>query len=229
MNQPNTLERIFAASAAAMGGAAALDRIASIAAAAHCISPWGGYITEIQSMRDGRLMFTQLWPEHAPLVAYLNGRYAWVRDQFTGAVEPLDPISASIIRAHEFQLLPIVMPLRYSDLSWAGYQEIAGVCCDVMRMTDELGYPCWAYFSCESHLWVGMTLTDPCQPEQDVVRVIIDQWAAVERVRLPSQVIASDAAGEFVLNFHTIRLNTVSPSIFAVPAEILAGEEAIPR
>src|SRR5262245_12251322 len=137
--QPTTFKQIFAASIEAIGGVAAIDGILSIAATAHCTSPRGGYITEILSMRHDRLMFTQLWPEHPPLVAYLNGRYAWACDRATGAVEPLDPISASIIRAHEFQLLPIVMASRYSNIGLAGQKEISGICCDIVGMNDELG------------------------------------------------------------------------------------------
>ena len=225
MWQPTTFEQVFRASIEAMGGAAALDKIASIVAAAHCTSPRGGYITEIQSMRGDRLMFTQLWPEHPPLVACLNGQYAWARDTVTGAVEPLDPISASIIRAHEFQILPLVMASRYCDFALAGQKEIAGRCCDVVAMTDQLGQPCQAYFSRASHLWIGMALTDPRRREQAEVQVIIEQWAMVGGVRLPSKIIASDSAGDFVLNFHTIRLNVVDPAIFAVPAEMLDGAE----
>ena len=225
MGQPTTFEQVFTASIEAMGGTAAIEKIASITATAHCTSPRGGYITELQSMRGDRLMFTQLWPEHPPLIACLNGQYAWVRYAATGAVELLDPISASIIRAHEFQFLPIVMASRYNNIRLIGQKEIAGICCDVVGMTDELGQPSRAYFSRTSHLWVGMTLTDPRRGEQAEVQVIIDQWAMLEGVRLPSKVIASDSAGDFVLNFHTIRLNTVDPAIFAVPAEILDGAE----
>jgi len=226
MWQPTTSAQIFRAAIEAIGGAA-VENITSIAATAHCTSPRGGYITEIQSMRSDRLMFTQLWPEHPPLVAYLNGQYAWAHDSATGAVEPLDPINASIIRAHDFQMLPIVMASRYSNNALAGQMEVAGMDCDVIRMIDQLGHPCWAYFSRASHVWVGMTLTDPRRGEAAEVQVVIDRWAAVGPVRLPSKVIASDAAGEFVLNFHTIRLNTVDPSIFAVPAEILDSEDIL--
>jgi hypothetical protein len=222
--QPTTFEQVFTASIEAIGGPAAIDGIVSIAATAHCTSPRGGYITEILSMRNDRLMFTQLWPEHPPLVAYLNGHYAWACDPASGTVEPLDSISASIIRAHEFQLLPIVMASRYCNIALAGQKEISGICCDVVRMTDELGHPRWAFFSRASHLWMGMTLTDPRKGEQEPVHIVVDRWTAVDRVRLPSRVIASDTAGDFVLNFHTMRLNTVDPSIFAVPAEILAGD-----
>jgi hypothetical protein len=225
MWQPTTFEQVFRASIEAIGGITATDNITSIAATADCTSPRGGYITEIQSMRDDRLMFTQLWPEHPPLIAYLNGQYAWMHDPATGAVEVLDPISASIIRAHEFQILPIVMASRYCNIRLVGQKEIAGICCDVVGMSGELGQPCRAYFSRTSHLLVGMTLTDPRRGEQAEVQVIIDQWAMLEGVRLPSKVIASDTAGDFVLNFHTIRLNTVDPAIFAVPAEILDDAE----
>jgi len=227
MWQPTTFEQVFMASIEAIGGAAAIDKIASIAATAHCTSPRGGYITEIVSMRDDRLMFTQLWPEHPPLIAYLNGQYAWACDPATGAAEPLDPISASIIRAHEFQILPIVMSSRYSNIALIGQQEFASTCCDVVGMADQLGKPCWAYFSRANHLWVGMTLTDPRRGEQAQVRLTIDRWAAVDQVRLPSKVTASDGAGDFVLNFHTIRVNTVDPSIFEIPGQMLAGDPYI--
>lgn len=228
MKQLATLEQILTASDAAMGGAPALARISSIAAAARCTSPRGEYVTELHSMRGDRLMFIQLWPEHAPLVAYLNGRYAWTRDQFSGAVEPLEPISASIIRAHEFQILPIVMRSRYRDLRMSGQEIFAGTRCHVVGMTDELGYPCRAYFSRETHLWAGMALTDPRQPEQ-FVRVRVDKWSRVDQVWLPSRVIASDSAGDFVLDFHTVTLNTVNPSIYLVPPEIIAASEQIDR
>ncbi len=216
-------ETVFAALAQAIGGASAAQAVQSIAATARCSGPRGAYTTELASLRGDRLQFTQRRAGRPPFTALLIGAQGWAYDPTSAAYEPLDRQGVATVRSHEFQMLPLVMATRYRDLGAGWQQEFAGAECDVVAMTDELGYPCHAYFRQSDHLWAGMSMVDARAPFQAKVQVVVREWRRVGALRLPSAITASDSAGDFRLDFHTITLNTVDPAIFCVPAARVAA------
>lgn len=216
-------QAVFATLSRALGGAVATRTVQSITAIASCSGPYGPYETEVVSMRGERLLFTQRRPERAPFCALMRGNRAWAYDPAGGLGDELDPIVVAMVRSHDFQMLPLVMAQRYRDLAAGWQQRFAGAECNVVAMTDELGYPCQAYFRCADGLWAGMTLVDARDPGNASVRVVVRAWRQIGAVRLPSALTASDAAGDFQLDFHTITLNTVDPAIFTLPANLAAA------
>lgn len=216
-------ETVFAALTQALGGAAATQAVQSISAIASCSGPNGRYTTELASLRGDRLMFTQRRAGRAPFIALINSAQGWAFDPASATYQPLDRPAIAMVRSHEFQMLPLVMATRYRDLG-AGWQQIfAGAECDVVAMTDELGYPCHAYFRHSDHLWAGMTMADARAPFESKVQIVVREWRRVGELRLPSAVTATDSSGNYRLDFHTITLNTVNPAIFCMSAARVAA------
>lgn len=226
MPQQSTAHEILVASQAAMGHVDALAAITSITALAQCVGPRGAYTTDIFSMRGNRLMFRQAFPDRPGFVAMINGAQAWAHDEATGEIERLDAASVEGIRSHEFQMIAITMPDRYADPILAEPTEFAEKKCQVVRVMSRLGRPCHAYFAEDDGLWAGMIQPDSRAPERDTVQVVINAWRNIEGVLLPARVTATDRSGAFVLDFHTITLNTVDETLFAVPPELTTDDTA---
>jgi hypothetical protein len=210
-------EAIFAAALAATGAPQALANIQAIAATANCTGPNGPYTTEVLSSRDGRLRFTQAWPARPRFRAYVAGDAAWAEDAQTGALAPLDATSRAMVRSHEFQLLPLVLAERYRSPRLATNGGPGHGPYHIIEALDELGLPCRLLFEGESGLWAGMELTDPRERGRTTVLVEVLARRSVGGALLPERVRATDAAGPFVLNFHTIAINAARPTEFAPP------------
>jgi len=228
MSQQSTARDILVASQAAMGNAQAIAAITSVTALAQCIGPRGAYTTDIFSMRGNRLMFRQLFPDRPVFVGAVNGAQAWARDEATGEIERLDAASVEGMRSHEFQMIALTMPERYADPILANPTEFAGKACRAVQVINQLRHPIHAYFAEDGCLWAGMVQPDSRAPETDTVRVVINAWRSVDGVLLPARVTATDRAGDFVLDFHTITLNTVDETLFAVQPELSAGDDSAP-
>jgi hypothetical protein len=207
---------------------AAIASVAGVTALARCIGPRGAYATEIRSARGDRLLFRQTFPDRPSFVAVVNGAQAWSRDEVTGDIERLDMASVEGLRSHEFQMIALTMPDRYADAEWIASAEFAGRTCQVVQLLDRLGQPCRAYFADDDGLWAGMTLPDSRVPEREAVRVVINQWRRVGGVLLPVRVTATDAVGDFVLDFHTVTFNDVDDTLFALPPGPAAATDASP-
>lgn len=224
MPQHSTAYEILAAAQTAMGNADALAAITSVTALAQCMGPRGAYTTDIYSMRGNRLMFRQAFPDRPGFTAVINGAQAWARDEATGEIERLDTASVEGVRSHEFQMIALTLPERFADAILAEPTLFAGKMCQVVRLMGQLGHSYHAYFAVDDGLWAGMRLPDSRASESDSVCVVINSWRTVGDVLLPARVTATDPAGDFVLDFHTITLNNVDETLFAVPPALAMGD-----
>jgi thiol-disulfide isomerase/thioredoxin len=215
-----TVESVFAAARDAMGGEPALKQIERIKAVADCVGPRGKYSTEIISVRPDRLFFKQSWATRDPFIAFVNGQYAWLKNEKTGEVSRLDKTTVAGVRGHEFQMIAIAPLERFKEARVEGFEDFAGAPSVKIRVTDELGNPVYLFFNVKTRLMGGMTLADSRSASGEMVKVVFNEWKDVGRVRLPSKVTATDKAGDFVLNFREILLNQAEDNIFQVPSEL---------
>ncbi|MBV6506774.1 MAG: hypothetical protein ILNGONEN_02358 [Syntrophorhabdaceae bacterium] len=225
--QTKSFETIFAESLSAMGDKIELGKIQSIAALANCTGPRGTYITEIYSQRGNRLRFKQVSSDGSIFLAFVNGEHAWMEDSKSGRVSQLDSVSAAGIRGHEFQMIALVLPERYKNPVIEGEVGFAGERCIKIRMTDELGKPCAVFFKTRSSLLAGFTSADSRSDKGETVRIVFNEWKKVGKVMLPSKVTATDKSGDWILDFHDIKLNDIDEKIFAVPPSIAAVKELL--
>jgi len=219
--------QIFFASLNAMGGEKELRKIQGITALADCVGPRGKYTTEIYSAHGDRLLFKQVSAEGEMFLGYVNGEHTWTKNEKSGHVSSLDKAYASMFRGHEFQLMAIILPERFKNPVVENEENFAGKRCHKIRMIDELGNPCQVYFDTNSHLLAGLIIADPRSDKGETVRVVFNEWKKVGKVMLPSKVTATDKSGDWVLDFHDLKLNEVDEKIFAVPPSIAAVKELL--
>lgn len=223
MNLPTQLLKT---SRAALGTPDAFAAVQSISAYADCSSPGGAYRTEVHSTRQGAVRFQQTFAGRNPYCIVINAAGAWATDTVTGNTDTLDAHSVSMIRGHEFQMLPLALAERYSEPELVGAAEWNGVTCLCVRARDDLGLPCAHYFERETEQWMGMQLVNPRQTDTQV-RVLIHEWRKIENVTLPARVSAHDAQGEYLFHFHTIVLNQAAPELFAPPQVLVREAHAL--
>lgn len=222
-----SFETIFSESLSAMGDKNELGKIQSLTALANCTGPRGKYITEIYSQRGNRLQFKQVSSDGSTFLAFVNGEHAWMQDTKSGYVSQLDSASTAGIRSHEFQMIALGLPERYRNPVIEGEEDFAGERCIKIRMTDELGKPCTVFFQTRSYLLAGWIQADTRSDKGETVRVVFNEWKKVGKVMLPSKVTATDKSGDWILDFHDIKLNEVDEQIFAVPPSIAAVKELL--
>ena len=217
---PQTPEQLMTKLIETMGGAATAVAVQSIHAIANCTSPHGDYTTEIQSARQQRLYFRQNWPGMPPFSATINGEYAWGVDPETGDVRPLAAASIAMLRGHEFQMMLLTLPERFSQTAVGTTTDFAGKRCATIQALDELEKPCTLYFDQTTGLMVGFVIVNPNGEAGETVQTVFNEWQTVDGLKLPSKVTATDSSGDFVLDFHTISLNSVDETMFIVPKAI---------
>src|ERR1044071_7919091 len=106
----------------------AVQQIRSIRALADCTGPNGRYMTEIHSARGNRLSFKQVREDGRTFIGMVNGKIAWTKktnDEF----DWLDKAGVSMIRSHEFQMIPLTLAERYTNFVVEGEAEYAGQPC----------------------------------------------------------------------------------------------------
>lgn len=217
---------LLQSSRSALGTPAALASVRTISAFADCSGPRGTYLTEIHSARDGRLRFQQTFTGRNPFCIIINADGTWATDTVTGQTDPLDNDSKSMIRGHEFQMLPLTLAERYNTPELTGTVEWNGELCLRVLARDEVGSLCTHYFQSDTERWMGMELTDMRQPDTQV-RVLVQAWRTIENVALPERVLAIDAHGNYLFNFHTIVLNQAAPEYFVPPRAIAREAHAM--
>jgi hypothetical protein len=191
------------AALAALGPAAVVATIASVRSRASCNGPRGPYSTLIESERGDRLRFSQHWPDGRAFEALIEGPAAWALDAERDEREPLTAEARAGIRSHEFQLLPLVLAERYSELTLTGPASFDGTACDGFDARDELGLACRLYFERASRLLSGLELTNYYVPE-DRVTLHLGDWRPVAGVLFPWHAVATDRLGDWIFEFEEI-------------------------
>jgi len=213
---PNRLpapDEIFDAAERAMGGAAALADIHSISAIAACHGPKGDYETRIISDRDGNLSFQQFFPDHKNIAGILNGRGWQLADD--GRSESIDEVETSVLRGHEFPMIAIDLRKRFHDFKTLGVLEFEGQQAMKVAMIDELGNPAAAYFSLDSHLLEGLTVTNA--RSGDPLTILFDSWKLIAEVKIVSHVTIRADSETYTFDFKSLDLNAADHKILEIP------------
>lgn len=215
------VQSLFAASVAALGKPEALTAVQTISALADCTAPRGTYLTEIHSGRGGQVCFKQTWANRTPIAVVINSEGAWATDTAIGETESIDATEVSMIRGHEFQILPLTLSERFTETRRDGESQWNGTNCFVVRALDDLKLPCTLYFRAGDSRWAGMQLTNARRPDESV-RVVVNTWVQVDDILLPARITATDTSGAYVFDFRSISINTADETLFSTPRAVAA-------
>lgn len=208
------LEKYFKA----IGGKYNIDRVKNIYSLADCSGPNGLYQTEMFSALERKTIFRQMRENKPDYTGIVNGDTYW-----TNGPEPVIETrnTAFAWRSHELQWIAIHLTERFRDIKFGGREEFIGKQALKFSATDELGKTACLFFDPNTNLLLGFIILSPFSEKPETITLEIIEWKKTGRLLLPAKVSFSDKQGKFVLNFHTIRINRVDESVFAMPAKVI--------
>lgn len=211
-------EKVLTAALASIGSKHAVGRVRSIEAIAECTGPKGKYTTSITSFSNDRTVFSQTYT-YSPVASqvFINGMFTWERSP-DGQMVLSSTLQRMVTRMHEYQRMVLDPRSFFNDLEYAGDAVFADRAVVEIRAKNELGWPAHLYFDKSSGRFVGYQLDIPNSTE--TVRNIFTRWQTTGGVSLPAEVKAIDKAGEWTLQFHTIRLNRADPRRVDIPPRV---------
>ncbi|MBK6858979.1 MAG: nuclear transport factor 2 family protein [Saprospiraceae bacterium] len=208
----------------AIGGQSYISRVQNIYSLANCIGPNGNYQTEIQSANGTKTIFRQIKENKPDYVGIVNGDTYWTKGI---EVAISDKNSASAWRSHELQWVATHLTERFREVKFAGHESFAGKQAVKLSATDELNKTAYLYFDKNTNLLLGFTIFSPFNESQETIRLSINDWIKVGKLLLPSKVTFSDKQGDYILNFHTIKINQIDKVVFEIPKKIIAIKKLI--
>ncbi|MEQ1762937.1 MAG: hypothetical protein ABL984_07325 [Pyrinomonadaceae bacterium] len=211
------LDRVFSQAIEAVGSEKDIARVRSISATADCLGPRGAYTTSIESFRNSKTRFEQRFSYKPEVVDLLvNGDSVWSSQN--GNAIAASPMQRMMARAHEYQMIVFDFKRYFREPRAAGIELFEGRPNTKVSALNELGMTAHLFFDSETKRLNGYVLDIPNSSE--TVRNVFVEWKRVGHLMLPSVVKAVDNQGEWMLRFHTIRLNKANEDLLAVPTNV---------
>jgi len=206
----------------AMGGQHHISRVESLYSFANCEGPTGKYLTEIYSATGARTLFRQIHPTRPDFIGITNGNTYWTKG---AVVDIADKKSAFIWRAHGIQWLTSHLGEMFQDIRVEGIEDFAGKACAVLSATNILDERLRLYFDKSTKLLYGLTFLNPLGEDPEKIQMTLNEWKRIGHILLPSKVTFTDKQGDFILDFHTIKINQIDLELFNVPEKIVATKK----
>lgn len=207
-----------------IGGQKYIDKAQSIYSFADCIGPNGKYQTEIHSAKGSKTIFRQIKENKPDYIGIVNGTTYWTKGN---ELAVSNDKFAFAWRSHEVQWIATHLTERFHDIKFIGNEKFAGKQAVKFSATDELNKTTYLFFEKTTNMFLGLINLSPFNENQETIRLTINTWKKIGKLLLPSKVTYSDKQGEFILNFHTIKINKINENVFEVPKKIIAIKRLI--
>jgi hypothetical protein len=203
--------RILRAARDAMGGEAAVARVAMLSFEAECDGPRGPFSTRVVSARDGRVRFEQRFPDGPGFAMGIGLEGDWRRPD-TDTREAHSPAARAVLYAHEMLLLALAPEARYRAPFATGRQDFHGRDADVVRFADPLDAPIDFFYDAGDGRPLGFCLRNHTGRGADQIEVRYDDWRAAGELRLPFAATITQGA-----DIYRYRMTEVGPGWVAAP------------
>lgn len=170
---------------AALGGEAVVARVATLRFTAECEGPSGSFRTIVASARDGRVSFTQVFPERPRFAAGISLSGAW---QQRGSDAPLDSLGAmlrTVVSGHEMHLLAIGPEARFTAPTTRPMETVDERAVHVVRFHDALSAPADFLYDAATGRPLGFRLVNHTGHGASLVSTRFGDWRPVGDVLLP--------------------------------------------
>lgn len=203
----------------AIGGQNNISQIDNIYSFADCLGPNGKYQTEVFSAKGFKTFFRQIRENRPDYIGIVNGETYWTKGT---DVAISDKNSASMWRSHELQWLATHLTERFREAKFEGIEEFAGKQALKLSVIDDVNNIAYLYFDSNSHLFRGFTILNPFNKNPETIQMVINRWEKVDKIMLPKNVTFSDKNGDYILDFHIIKINQIDTGVFDIPDKIIA-------
>ena len=198
----------------AMGGRGAIGKLESLSVVADCTGPNGAFVTAVSSLRPDKVLFQQHAPQGTTELIVI-GDQAWLRDQETGATQPVSAANAYFARGHEFHLWLLELDKRYHDHQLVGEEMVADTLCHklTMRADDDSLVTLW--LDATTYLPHQWQYPLPAAFGGDVLRYVLTAWRPVGGLTLFHAFTLYQGDTIFTYTYRSIELNSVDPELFS--------------
>jgi hypothetical protein len=218
-NNNTELEKIFAEAIEAVGGQDEISKIRNIEAFADCVGPKGKYTTKIKSFRDNITYFKQTFTYTiVDSIIYINNKTGWKKNLQTNELEIVSPFQTLVVNLHEYQKMAFDFQRMFSDFKLVGDENFNQKPSVKVSVKNDLGGTIYLFFDKKTKLLAGYIL--PIPNSNPSVRNVFNEWKKFGKIKLPSVITATDPAGDWVLNFNQITLNSTTEELFSVPPRV---------
>jgi hypothetical protein len=132
-----------------------------------------------------------------------------------GSSEWLGPSETSVLRGHEFPLMPLDPSNRFHAFKTVGITRFEGQPAIQIAMTDELGRPLTAFFSLSTHLSAGLIVKSARSGV--TLRICFHSWKMTSRVNLVNHVNILLGCDTFVFGLKAMILNAAEDAALEIP------------
>jgi hypothetical protein len=205
--------QILAGSRRALG---ATDRVHNISALARVTGPHGSFETRVYSARDGRARLDL----GGQFLAGVGACHGWLVDDSARMVRPLDKVSRSVVRGHELHMLVIAPETRWKKPRVRGIQPWAGESAIALEFRDDLGEPALLYLRSSDTLPVGLELMNHTGHGAADVKVTLDKWEKVGKVRLFRRAVFEHGGNRYVYDYTKLQVNGTVEMLFEAPRQL---------
>lgn len=191
-----------------------LDAVRTVDALATCEGPSGEFTTRVRSHRDGDLVFHQSYEyREGDFLAGVRGGRAWQRDASSAITEAGNDV-LSVLRSHEFVMIPLNPGSRLSDPHPLEDGTFAGVRVSTVGFVDEVGNRVEIHYALDDGRPVGLTFQNPLGRGARTIDVEYTGWSRVDGLRLPSRLTITHGEGVWRYRFTRIEVDTLTREDF---------------
>jgi hypothetical protein len=188
----------------AIGNERARDNVRGLRTVAECSGPDGHFVTTVTSLRPDTVHFHQQ--------AGLGATEIWsTPDRTWGgsnqeAYAELAPAVRELVRRHEFHLMLIDMPNRFSNFTMQGEDHVGDSPCLRITMTDEFGAA--AAICIGQADWLPVELQLITEQDEGPIRIEFADWEVVDGINWFQAFRLTDNSDDFHYEFVEIETSS---------------------
>ncbi len=202
----------------AFGSERARDNVRGLTTVAEANGPDGPFITTVTSIRPDTVHFHQQEGLSATEIWSTPDR-TWGGSNQEAYAE-LAPGIRAFVRGHEFHLMLIDMPNRFSNFAMQGEDQVGDKPCLRISMTDEFGAA--ASICIGEADWLPLELQLATEQSDSPISIEFADWRMVDGINWFHACQLTDASGDFNFQFRQIETSS-----FGQDADITAP--SLPR
>lgn len=201
---------ILARARRALGGDAAVAAVATLRFDADGEGPGGPFRTQVLSAVDGRVRFTQTFPDEPAFAAGVSLAGGWQRVGRGPPTDSLGAVLATVVHGHEMHLAVLAPEARYTAPAAAGRERVNGRDVEVVRFHDALGAPVDFLHDAETGRPAGFRPVNHTGRGAGDLLTWFDDWRRVGEVLLPFAVTITQGS-------ETYRYRIIEASVDWIP------------
>lgn len=197
----------------ALGSERARDNVRGLRTVAEGSGPDGHFVTTVTSIRPDTVHFHQLTGLGTTEIWSTPDR-TWGGSNQEAYAE-LAPGAREFVRGHEFHLMLIEMPNRFSNFAMQGKDSVGDRPCLRITMTDEFGSD--AAICIGEADWLPVELQLATDRADGPIRIEFTDWQVVDGVNWFFACRLSDRSGDFSFEFSQIETSSLGQEADIAP------------